>query len=194
MNYRVFSICGVLLTGCFQTLDTGSDKGSTPLRLPLDFGSVDDPGDGTIPAQTSTPAIQVVTDLGTDPSPGTPQTTKPCDAISAQAIAILTTNCGKCHGSQTVIGGLPAAQGNPPWNYVDDPQKMLNPSNVTDLNGTNGNPLVPFLTNGDPRGSRIYQRMTVANLMAGVMPPSTEKQRPTISDFSLLNAWIKNCL
>ena len=196
MNYRAFSlaICCVPLAGCFQGLDTGADKGSSPLSLPLDFGNVPDPGDGTIPQQTTTPAIQIVTDLGTDPDPSTAQTTKPCDAISAQVSAILTANCGKCHGSQTVIGGIPAAQGNPAWNYVEDPQKMLDPANQTDLNGRNGNPLVPFLTKGDPGGSRIYQRMTVPNLGAGVMPPTSETQRPTISDFSLVNAWIKNCL
>lgn len=195
MNYRVLlaMIC-VPVAGCFQALDTGADKGSTPVSLPLDFGSSPDPGDGTIPQVTSTPAIQIVTDLGTDPDLSTPQTTKPCDAISAQVAGILSTNCDKCHGGQTVIGGVPAAQGNPAWNYVDDPQKMLDANNLTDLNGQNGNPLVPFLTKGNPRASRIYQRITVPNLGAGVMPPSTEQQRPTISDFSLVNAWITNCL
>lgn len=200
MSHRLLSLALFvmpLVGGCFQELDTGADKGSPPTVInDIGIGSVPDPGDNTIPDQTETPPIEVTTDLSKDPV-GTANSA--CDAMNQQAIWILKTNCGQCHGSQlSVDPANTTASGLPAWNFVDDPKKMLDPNNFTDLKPTSTDPGVPFLKKGDPGGSRIYQRMMLGNTAGTppqqVMPPLSTGRTLTVSDFSLLNEWIKSCL
>jgi hypothetical protein len=202
MDHRAlfFSLLELALaTSCFQQIDSSADKGSAPItKSDIPFGSVPKTADGTIPDQTLTPGIQITTDVSKDPV-GT--TMSACDAINQQAMWTLKTNCGDCHGSQlSVDPANPTARGLPAWNFVDVPEKMLDPNNHTDLppNPANGDPGVPFLKKGVPEGSRIYQRMLLGNTQGTppqqVMPPTTTGRQLTVSDFSMLNAWIKNCL
>lgn len=187
MDHRIplLFLCAASSAAC--GLDTNADRGSTPDVLPLDFGSAPDPGDGSIPTILSTPPIQVVTDLSAGVVAGA-NTMTPCDATGAQALFILDLYCGACHGSK-----IASPQGNPAWNYVDIPSKMLDPTNITDLKD------VPFLVKGSPKGSRIYQRIVLGN-QKGAMPPVYDDPtlpvypRPNISDYSVLNEWIKSCL
>lgn len=176
-----------LSAACIGELDNGADRGSPPKILPIALGQAPDPGDGATPTLLETPAIQVVTDLGAGVIEGS-NTMNPCDATGAQALFILQTYCGACHGSKLQTG-----QGVPPWNYVDVPSKMLDPAHTTDIAG------VPFLAKASPKGSRIYQRIILGN-QKGAMPPVYDDPtlpvypRPNVSDYSVLNEWIKSCL
>ena len=107
-----------------------------------------------------------------------------------QANWILMTYCGNCHSSKAAsINGIP------PFGFIDDTTKLLDPNNPTDLTS----PPVPFLVKGDPKGSRIYQRIVLGN-QKGAMPPVYNDPtlpalpRPNVSDFSVLYTWIKHCL
>jgi hypothetical protein len=188
MNRRIalcFLSCAPLLTACFQAIDSSADKGSAVEPLPVDFGSAPDPGDGTIPTLLDTPAIQVVTDISAGVVPGA-NTMEPCDATSAQARWILMTYCGNCHSSKA-----PSVMAS--FGFIDDTAKLLDPRNPTDIPG------VPHLLKGNPKGSRIYQRIILGTLR-GAMPPVNldptlpENPRPNISDYSVLYEWIKSCL
>jgi hypothetical protein len=201
MDHRVllFSLLSIpLFAACMQELDTGADKGSTPQTVTgqLDPGTVPDPGDGTIPDQTFTPEIQITTDISKKPV-GT--TKSSCDAIKQQAMWILTTTCGGCHGSQlsVEVGAPNPAQGQPQWNFVDDPGRMMTTIDLQTGTLATG---VPFLVKGDPKGSPIYQRI-ILGLEQGAMPPvypsptiPPVQPRPSISDYSILHEWIKSCL
>jgi len=191
MNHRVLPLtllCAPLVAGCFQEVDSGADKGSTPLSLPLDFGAKPKPADDSIPPDTTTPAIEIVTQTTRNDDPnGAPRTGDACEALTKQSLSILVEDCGACHGSS-----LNPGQGQPPWNFVDDPAKMM----ATIDQQSN----LPFIKAGDPAGSRIYQRI-IKGLGQGSMPPvypdptiPPVEPRPTISDYSVLHAWIRDCL
>jgi hypothetical protein len=70
---------------------------------------------------------------------------------------------------------------------------MLDPANLTDIPG------VPFLVKSSPKASRLYQRIILGN-QKGAMPPVYDDPtlaaypRPNVSDYSVLNEWIKSCL
>ncbi len=117
-----------------------------------------------------------------DPASGELVTSdQPCDATRAQAIAILTKNCADCHGGRT-----PGERaGNPPFDFVLDPVKL---SRTYTPNTT---PPMLFVQPGDPEHSRLYLRART-----GEMPPAAQLSlpRPTISDISVLQEWIANCL
>jgi hypothetical protein len=172
--------------GCFQELDTGADKGSKADLLPIDFGSAPDPGDGGIPTLTETPPIQVVTDLGAGVDKSYGLVSDVCKTTTAQATWILGTYCGACHETPNKLG-LPA------YDYILDFNRLMDPASETDL------PNVRFLVRGDPANSRIYQRVS-ARVGKAAMPPisndssSAAIPRPTISDVSVLQEWIKSCL
>jgi len=176
-----------LSAACIGELDNGAARGSPPEILPVAFGHAPDPGDGATPTLLDTPPIQVVTDLAAGVVKGA-DTMTPCDATGAQALFILETYCGSCHGSNLLVG-----QGAPAWNYVDVPARMLDATNRTDIEG------VPFLVQANPKGSRIYQRIVLGN-QKGAMPPVNNDPtlpvypRPNVSDYSVLYEWIKSCL
>jgi Planctomycete cytochrome C len=94
-----------------------------------------------------------------------------CDRVSAQAMAILQTNCAYCHQN-------PAKMGN--FDFI------LNVEILTVANSTAG---TKFVLAGSPEQSRIYQRVS-----AGEMPPAGQMPRPSAADVSVLRDWIARCV
>jgi hypothetical protein len=156
----------LLLPACFlQPLDENAAKGSPNAGSPA----------------IDTPPIDL---------PNGDSTHDACAATNWHATDILRTYCGGCHG-----GGDPGArQGQPPFDYVLDFQRMMNARSATVPDPRDPTQGMVFLVPGDPEDSRVYQR--IAN---GEMPPMLPVgldplPRPTISDLSLLNAWITFCM
>src|SRR5215471_4044659 len=93
----VFS-CALVVVAC-QPVDAGTGS------VPLDFGSVANPGDGTIPVETTTPRILL--------DDGKSTTTDPCVEIEENAKAIRREHCMLCHEA-------PSPQGKPLTFIMED--------------------------------------------------------------------------
>jgi hypothetical protein len=107
-----------------------------------------------------------------------------CDKTTADARAILTTNCASCHDG-------PNATGLPPWNFVLD----FNMLKTATWNREGATPL-RFLIPGDPDNSQIYVRAVIDQTMP---PPQRDLSQPdyprvTYSGGSVLREWIQNCM
>lgn len=157
-----------LICACIQELDPdassgGGDSGDDSEVL-LDTPPIDLPGGGT--------------------------TDDPCEVTTAQAMEILDTTCGSCHG-----GGSPGArQGQPPFDYVLDVDKLIAARSESVPDPDDPSLGMRFLIPGDPEGSRLYAR-----IVAGEMPPDVpvglpEIPLPTVSDMSVLYTWINSCV
>jgi cytochrome c553 len=117
-------------------------------------------------------------------------TTDACVATTQQATDILTTNCSGCHGG----GTAGARQGQPPFDYVLDFNKLKTARSATVPDPIDADMGMRFVRPGDPENSRVWVRISV-----GEMPPELPIgvdpiPRPTISDASLLYTWILDCL
>jgi mono/diheme cytochrome c family protein len=88
-----------------------------------------------------------------------------CQIVRLQARAILTDNCGKCHGPGTSVAN---------FDYVLDADKLKGSGK-----------LVP----GKPDESPLYRRIS-----RGEMPPAGVTPRPEPEQTALLFQWIKSCL
>jgi hypothetical protein len=124
------------------------------------------------------------------PDAKTPDNPEPeltgCDANTADAVKILTRDCAGCHGGAT------PGQNQGGFSKILDTQALTMLTSAYAKDDT-GSPAV-FLTPGDPEHSRIYVR-----IVNNEMPPQDiiglpAYPRPTASDKSLLQAWIKNCV
>ena len=168
------------LSSCaLQPIDTEASKGSAPVILPIEPGNVQDPGDGTIPILTETPVIQIFTDPGEGPKGDT--TTSACVQTSQQATMFLNKYCAACHALGDKSEGVPT------FKDVLDLSALTDPMNQTDIPG------VPFVMPGYPEKSRIYQRVSEATMpKIGVRPEVPA--RPSVSEISVLEEWIANCL
>jgi hypothetical protein len=178
---------GSALAGCFQELDTAAAAGPT-------LGSSGQPAGGSAPSgvdvepgenQRRTPT----TSLETPPielENGT-TTTDPCVATRLQAHGILRDNCSKCHQA-------PARQGQPPFDFVLEVDRLVAARSTTVKDPQSGQP-ARFLVPGQPDQSRLYVRIA-----ADEMPPRDvvglppNPKRPSISDLSVLRTWISDCL
>ena len=137
---------------------------------PLNTAAAAGGGNQPDPTDLNTPPI----DLGDS---GT--TTDPCVATTTQSIAILTASCAPCHNQGN------ASAGNPPFGFILDVTMLK--SSMDPRDGVSR-----LLKPGDPLHSVIYVR-TARN----EMPPNQDLipiPRPTISDLSVLQTWINNCL
>lgn len=160
-----------LVSACFQKLDSDAAEGGG--------ASVAAPGTSHTVA-LDTPPIEL--DDGSS-------TADPCIATTASAMAVLGHYCAPCHG-----GSSPGArQGQPPFDFVLDVGRLESAVSATVKDPITHEP-VRFLVPGDPDHSRIYLRA-----YKGEMPPPDlvglpPTPRPTVSDLSVLRAWIASCL
>jgi serine/threonine-protein kinase len=83
--------------------------------------------------------------------------------LADRAIAVLKTNCGRCHG--------PGGTNEDGINYILDPKLLAANEKI-----------IP----GDPAKSKLIRLVS-----KGVMPPEEEKPRPSKDDIALLEAWVK---
>jgi hypothetical protein len=166
---NVAFIVGVALlltaAGCFQTVDNAAAlKAGTQMAPPSD---PDAGSGGPFPIMIDTPPIAL---------PDGTTTTDPCTANQAWSLAILKQDCASCHEAPNDVGL-------PPWDFVLEPDKL------TTTVDTRTNML--FVAPGDPDHSRVFQR--IANNEMPPPPNSSVAQalpRPTLSDISVLRAWI----
>lgn len=91
-----------------------------------------------------------------------------CEDTTKQTLAILETNCAKCHSGA-------AAQPAGSINYITNLDALIREGKV-----------IP----GKPEESRIYVRMTSAD---APMPPGAETQRPGADDIAVVEQWIAEC-
>jgi hypothetical protein len=162
-------VCG-LFAACFQKLEQGASKEWMP----------PDPNKGPTVA-TETPEIEL---------PDGKTTTDPCVLTTKQAMEILTINCSNCHGG----GTAGARQGQPPFDYVLDVEKLKTARSATVPDPRGKEMGMRFLIPGDPENSRIYVRV-----LHGEMPPPPPLGLPpipipTVSDMSVLYTWIASCM
>src|ERR1700676_198323 len=84
-------------------------------------------------------------------------------ALSTNALAVLNTNCHRCHGQDgTAEGGM---------NFILDPAKLVARKKIVA---------------GQPEQSPLYKRVST-----GKMPPSGEQPRPSAEDVALIRQWIE---
>jgi hypothetical protein len=167
----VLLLSAPVASACFQALDTTASSGQQIVQPPPES----DAGLSTV-ILPGPPPFAFFDDKGQLVMSDTP-----CDATRVQATTILTKYCAGCHGGRT-----PGERaGSPPFDFVLDPVKL---TSTWTLNTT---PPSLFVVPGDPDHSRLYLRAR-----RGEMPPASETQlpRPSISDLSVLNYWISNCL
>jgi hypothetical protein len=162
------------LLGCFlQKVDSGAASGGTP--------AADDAGTDAAPMNDdAAPPVAIVdgTPIATDDG-GT--TGDPCVPTVEQARAIRQTYCAGCHAPPAKMGG---------FDFVMDDAKLLTAVSATVDDA--GAPL-PFLVPGDPDRSRIYHRAAVGEMPPVQAPPLPPNPAPTVSDLSVLRAWITTC-
>jgi hypothetical protein len=167
----VLLLSAPVASACFQALDTTASSGQPIVQPPPESD-----------AGLSTVILPGARPFGFFDDNGQPVTSDTaCDATRVQATSILTKYCAACHGGRT-----PGERaGSPPFDFVLDPVKL---TSTWTLNTT---PPSLFVVPGDPDHSMLYLRAR-----RGEMPPASEAQlpRPTISDLSVLNQWISNCL
>lgn len=164
----IASLLATLAAGCFQTLDEDAASGGGP-----------DQADAA-PA-LDTPPIEL---------PDGETTTDPCVPTAQQANDILTTNCAGCHGG----GSAGARQGQPPFDYVLDVDKLKAARSATVPDPIDEEMGMRFVRPGNPESSRVWVRIAT-----GEMPPELPIgvdpiPRPSVSDASLLYTWIRDCL
>ena len=130
-----------------------------------------DPNAGPKTVDFNTPSIELAA--------GDASVATACEATTQQARGILSADCAGCHEA-------PQNQGN--FNDILEFDKLVIALSKTTTDPNTGM-FVRLLIPGDAAGSRIYFRMT-----HGEMPPSGQMPRPTLSDFSVMQQWINNCL
>jgi hypothetical protein len=175
---------------CFQNLDPNASSGAGASATPASdqpltswqlcqAPSCDSP-DGAIPVLLDTPAIYLA-DGGT--------TANPCDDIEARSLAIRQAYCAGCHAAPASQAGL---------GFILDDGRLASALSQTAIlpDGTPQRLVVP----GSPYGSRLYQRVAAGlSRSAAGMPPAAQPgypvlPRPSVSDVSVLYAWIMACV
>ena len=169
MTYRapVFFVLGTMaVVGCWQKLDSSADDGVTSATV--------DPKGGLgapFPISTSTPPIGITADENGDPID---TTTTPCDKLKADAKAIRTTFCGKCH----------QADGSTMLNDIENEDTFIN------VTAGEHYSTWKYVVPGDLGKSLIYQRVVVGGDMPPMGTVDSPNPHPTISDMSVLRDWI----
>ena len=159
-----------LSTACLQVIDPNAASG----------GGGAGQGDGS-DIQLDTPPIEL---------PGGGTTDDACESTTLQAMDILEANCASCHG-----GGSPGArQGQPPFDYVLDVAMLETARSESVPDPTDPSLGMRFLIPGDPDDSRVYTRIANFEMPPEVPVGLPEIPRPSISDISVLNSWISDCM
>jgi len=112
--------------------------------------------------------------------PGGGTTQNSCDLTNAQARAIVRTYCARCHGGQAPGED----KGDPPFDFVLDLERLTTTRWESML----------FVTPGDPDSSRVYLRMANDEMPPMPLGGTDQPPRPSISEISVLYAWIKSCV
>jgi len=174
-----------LAAACIQQIDPNASTGgaaATATNLAdlsswqlCQSPSCDSP-DGEVPVNLETPLIYL---------PNGQSSTSECDDVEYQSIALRQKYCAGCHESPAALGGLSF--------ILDDGQLATAFSQTAVL--PDGGPqrlVIP----GNPYGSRLYQRVAAGlSGSAAEMPPTAQPgypviPRPSVSDLSVLYAWI----
>lgn len=122
--------------------------------------------------------------------PNGDSTTDACSATTWHATDILRTYCAQCHGG----GDSGARQGQPPFDFVLDFQRMMTARSATVPDPRDPALGMVFIVPGYPEYSRVYQRIA-NNEMPPMLPVGLDPlPRPTISDLSVLYTWIASCM
>jgi len=162
------------LAACFQEVDTGAAL-TPPAPPPTPEGCVpDEPCITTFIAERP---------IGTLVNGETDTEGDACAVTNRQAMDVITTSCAGCHtGENPLVDGF----------------------DLFDLQGTKkgmahgqsfAGKQLRYLIPGDPNKSLIYYRIEQGSMpMAAQDPSGIAVRRPTISDISLLNGWIKFCV
>jgi hypothetical protein len=206
----------VLVTGCFQELDSGAASGG-PIEIGADGSASSSGEDATAPndagAASSAPASEDANGLTTwelcqSPScdlpsgqvpyldqtppiylPDASTTDDPCVDVEQASIAIRTTYCAACHQTPADQAGI---------NFVLDDGQLVTATSQSATDDA-GQP-EKLVTPGDPAHSWLYVRVTegLGGGQAGMPPPTMPGYptipRPTVADISVLNAWITACV
>jgi hypothetical protein len=157
----------LLAAGCLQVIDPDAASGG---------GENDGP---TI--SIDTPPIEL---------PDGGSTAEACVLTTQQANDILSRNCAACHG-----GGSPgASQGQPPFDFVLDFDRLKTTRSASVPDPSDPAQGMLFIAPGAPELSRVYMRIWNRE-----MPPEPPVglppiPMPTVSDMSLLDAWIATCM
>jgi len=165
MNRLMFLAVAVLaIPACFQTLDEDAASGGGDFETSLD-----------------TPPIGL---------PDGETTNDPCVATERGALAALRTYCADCHG-----GGSPGARrGQPPFDFVLDVGRLTHARSESVPDPHDPSKGMAFIVRGDPKSSRVYQRIA-DDEMPPTLPVGLDPlPRPTISDVSVLYTWITSCV
>jgi len=163
-----------LLAGCYLTLD--SDALDAKAAGGVDVGAGADAGAGqAFTTSLDTPAIEL--EDGTT-------TRDPCVATTQQAREILTTHCAECHAPPGAAAGF---------------SSILDfPTLITLRSATAKDPdtqeFVRLLIPGQPEKSRVYLRARNGEMPPTRPPSERQLPRPTTSDISVLQDWIRSCL
>lgn len=166
-----------LASACFQQIDTGAARATLNPPPPLD------PEHPSTVIETPDPLVTVIDGTTTETGDG-------CEGTTLQAMDILDHSCGFCHAA-------PASMAS--FDFVLNVKKMMNQpvKTATFIDPLTNKPWL-YIVPGEPERSLIWVRMA-----SGEMPQRPADVRaqqnlqyriPTVSDFSLLHTWIKDCL
>jgi hypothetical protein len=212
-------VAGVLVAGCFQTINDGNigggpqdsvatrPPGNVGSGLPAPFADADvsqqcEPGSERCYQLCLSPECATEDDAGNVVLPPVLQTPvvvlpegstsdNPCDDVEARSLQIRRQVCAQCHDTDGPASTL--------WHFVLDDQSLI----TTVPTGLNA----PLVIPGNPTASVLLQKIQlgIAGGQLG-MPPSQALASsnvspqiaativyPTAEDVSLLYAWILNC-
>lgn len=178
MNLRaplLLLLCAPFASACFQQLDEGaaSEFGSTAQVEVADGGS-----GAAFPVNLETPAIGATAD---EEGEVVATAASACDKVRMDAHEIRQRVCAGCHEG-------PSAQG-APLKFILEDDRLINAKSTSTSNAGK-----TYIVPGDPDNSLIYKR---AALIQDMPPGTTDVRNPTtsltVSDFSVLRSWIKNC-
>jgi hypothetical protein len=216
-----FLIAGLLVAGCFQTINDGnigggpqnsvatSPPGNVGSDLPAPFADADvsqqcEPGSALCYQLCLSPECATQDDAGNVVLPPVLQTPvvllpegstsdDPCADVEARSLQIRQQACAQCHDKGN--GGTTLI-----WNYVLDDQALV----TTIAPGL----AAPLVIPGNPSASVLLQKIQLGIAGGALgMPPSQALATgdvkaqiaativyPTPEDVSLLYAWILNCV
>lgn len=175
----LIALCASNALGCFYaTLDHDEleAKAAGALRPAADAGVSE--SDAGFTTALDTPPIEILVN-------GEPDTTNdPCVATSQQARAILESSCAPCHAPPAGMGG---------FRSILDLPVLVTLTSSTQRDLVTGQP-VRLLVPGKPDESRVYRRVAGNEMPPMGDPALAPRPRPSISDVSVLRAWIQDCI
>jgi hypothetical protein len=167
------------LAACFQQIDTGATQGTLNPPVPPP------PPPNCVPDEPCTTTFTPDNPIGTLVNGKTDTEGDACAVTIKQAMDVITTSCAGCHAG-------------------DSPLSQVDNFDIMDLQGAKtglahgqsfeGKEL-RYLIPGDPDKSLIYYRIEKGSMPLSAQDPrGIAVRKPTLSDVSLLNGWIKFCI